>query len=141
MSGAAHHAQEVDALPKTVVRTDAAPRPGGAYSQAIVVGSFVFTAGVTPVDPATGRVVEGDVEAQTEQTLRNLDAILRAAGSGLEHAVKATVHLADVRRDYVAFNRAYERLMPDPKPARTTVGSDLRGVLVEIDLVAEIPSR
>jgi 2-iminobutanoate/2-iminopropanoate deaminase len=135
-----YHAQEVHALAKTVVRTDAAPRPGGAYSQAVVVGSLVFTAGVTPVDPATGRVVEGDVEAQTEQTLRNLEAILRAAGSGLEHAVKATVHLADVRRDYAAFNRAYERIMPDPKPARTTVGSELRGVLVEIDLVAEIPS-
>jgi 2-iminobutanoate/2-iminopropanoate deaminase len=126
-------------MAKIPVTADNAPRPGGAYSQALIVGSLVFTAGVTPVDPATGKVVEGDVAAQTEQVLHNLDAILQAAGSGLAHAVKATVHLQDLRRDFAAFNEAYSRLMPDPKPVRTTVGSDLRGVLVEIDLVAERP--
>jgi 2-iminobutanoate/2-iminopropanoate deaminase len=125
---------------KTPVHTEDGPRPGGAYSQAIVVGQLVFTSGITPVDPATGKVVDGDVRAQTEQVLRNLDTILKAAGSGLAHAVKATVHLQDLRRDFVAFNEAYAQAMPDPKPVRTTVGSDLRGVLVEIDLVAEIPS-
>ncbi len=125
-------------MAKKSVHTDEAPRPGGAYSQAIVVGSLVFTSGITPVDPATGKVVEGDVGVQTERVLRNLDAILKAAGSGLEHAVKATVHLQNLG-DFPTFNEAYARLMPDPKPVRTTVGSDLRGVLVEIDLVAEIP--
>lgn len=127
-------------MAKTPVHTEDGPRPGGAYSQAIVVGQLVFTSGITPVDPATGKVVDGDVRAQTEQVLRNLDTILKAAGSGLAHAVKATVHLQDLRRDFVAFNEAYAQAMPDPKPVRTTVGSDLRGVLVEIDLVAEIPS-
>ena len=126
-------------MAKTPVETESAPRPGGAYSQAMVVGPLVFTSGITPVDPSTGKVVAGDVGVQTEQVLRNLDAILKAAGSGLEHAVKATVHLQDLRGDFVRFNEAYGRLMPDPKPVRTTVGSDLRGVLVEIDLVAEIP--
>jgi 2-iminobutanoate/2-iminopropanoate deaminase len=105
----------------------------------MVVGSLVFTSGITPVDPATGKVVDGDVRAQTEQVLKNLDTILKAAGSGLAHAVKATVHLQDLRRDFPAFNETYGRLMPDPKPVRTTVGSELRGVLVEIDLVAEVP--
>lgn len=125
-------------MAKEAVHTQDGPRPGGAYSQAMVVGPLVFTSGVTPVDPATGKVVDGDVAVQTERVLRNLEAILRAAGSGLEHAVKATVHLADLKRDFVAFNETYARIMPDPKPVRTTVGSDLRGVLVEIDLVAEV---
>lgn len=125
-------------MAKEAVHTQDGPRPGGAYSQAIVVGPLVFTSGVTPVDPATGKVVDGDVAVQTERVLRNLEAILQAAGSGLEHAVKATVHLADLKRDFVAFNETYARIMPDPKPVRTTVGSDLRGVLVEIDLVAEV---
>ena len=124
-------------MSKTPIETADAPRPGGAYSQAIVVGSLVFTAGVTPVDPATGQLVLGGVEAQTEQVIKNLEAILKAAGSSLDRAVKATVHLANLERDYVPFNQTYSRLMPDPKPVRTTVGSALRNVLVEIDLVAE----
>jgi len=124
-------------MAKLPVHTDAAPNPGGAYSQAMVVGNLVFTAGVTPTDPATGTSVDGDVTVQTEQVLRNLQAILEAAGSGLDRTVKATVHLADLDRDFAAFNAAYARIMPDPKPVRTTVGSDLRGILVEIDLVAE----
>lgn len=124
-------------MSKMPVETPNAPRPGGAYSQAIVVGPLVFTAGITPVDPATGQLVPGGVDAQTEQVLKNLDAILQAAGSSLDRAVKATVHLANLERDFVAFNATYSRLMPDPKPVRTTVGSALRNVLVEIDLVAE----
>jgi reactive intermediate/imine deaminase len=99
-------------MAKTPVETESAPRPGGAYSQAMVVGPLVFTSGITPVDPSTGKVVAGDVGVQTEQVLRNLDAILKAAGSGLEHAVKATVHLQDLRGDFVRFNEAYGRLMP-----------------------------
>lgn len=124
-------------MSKMPVESENAPRPGGAYSQAIVVGSLVFTSGITPVDPATGQLVPGGVEAQTEQVLRNLDAILQAAGSSLDRAVKATVHLANLERDFVTFNQTYARIMPDPKPVRTTVGSALRNVLVEIDLVAE----
>ena len=127
-------------MAKTAVHTEEGPRPGGAYSQAMVLGTLVFTSGITPVDPATGKVVVGDVTVQTERVLKNLDVILQAAGSGLQHALKATVHLQDLRRDFAAFNETYARIMPDPKPVRTTVGSELRGVLVEIDLVAEIPS-
>lgn len=124
---------------KQAVSTLGAPRPSGAYSQGIRSGGFVFTAGVGPQDPGTGAIVGGDVETQTRRVLVSLAAILEAAGTDLAHSVKATVHLADVARDFAGFNRVYEELMPDPKPVRTTVGSTLKGILVEIDLVAECP--
>lgn len=127
-----------DVLAKSPVQSSSAPRPGGAYSQGVVVGNFVFTSGVVAADPATGALVEGGIEAQTQRVLSSLAAILEAGGSSLERTVKATVHLADVGRDFTAFNSVYSRMMPDPKPVRTTVGSTLgQGVLVEIDLVAE----
>lgn len=126
---------------KRAVQTTGAPRPGGAYSQGIVSGSLVFTAGVGPQDPATGTVVGSDIETQTRQVLTNLAAILQAAGTDLAHAVKATVHLANLERDFAGFNRVYAEMVPDPKPVRTTVGSTLKGILVEIDLVAELPEE
>jgi 2-iminobutanoate/2-iminopropanoate deaminase len=125
------------AMARQPIQTEAAPRPSGAYSQAIVVGNLVFTAGVGPHDPSTGKPVDGGIEAQTERTLRNLEAILQAAGSGLDRVVKATVHLAHLDRDFAAFNAVYARMVPDPKPVRTTVGSTLKNILVEIDFVAE----
>ena len=124
---------------KRAVVTEGAPKPGGAYSQGVIVGNLVFTAGVGPQDAATGKVVGEDAETQTRQVLRSLAAILEAAGTDLAHTVKATVHLANLERDFASFNRAYEEMMPDPKPVRTTVGSTLKGILVEIDLVAERP--
>lgn len=117
------------------VTTDDAPAPKGTYSQAIRAGDFVYTSGFGPHDPRTGEVVGSDVAAQTTQTLRNVDAALRAAGSALSAAVKMTVHLADLG-DFAAFDAVYRAAMTEPYPVRTTVGSTLAGILVEIDAVA-----
>ncbi|MCY4369229.1 MAG: Rid family detoxifying hydrolase [bacterium] len=123
---------------KQEIRTDGAAAPMGPYSQGIRVGDLVFTAGMGPLDPETGKVVGDTIEEQTELTIDNLAAVLEAAGTSLDHAVKATVHLQDPG-DFAAFNRVYERRFGDPKPVRTTVGSELLGIMVEIDLVAVIP--
>jgi 2-iminobutanoate/2-iminopropanoate deaminase len=125
---------------KQPIHSDAAPKPGGPYSPAMRVGDLVFTAGQGPIDPVTGAVVGETIEEQAELTIDNLSALLEAAGTSLEHAIKATVHLADLA-DFQAFNAVYERRFPDPKPVRTTVGSRLLGIMVEIDLIAEIPEK
>ncbi|MFI2713889.1 RidA family protein [Micromonospora sp. NPDC018662] len=119
------------------VQTDQAPAPAGAYSQALVVHGMIYTAGMGPADPTTGTLVGDDIETQTTQVLRNLDAVLRAGGSSLARVVKVTVHLADLA-DFAGFDRAYRRMMAEPYPVRTTVGSTLAGILVEIDCVATV---
>ena len=91
--------------------------------------------GWAPSTRETRQVVGDTIEEQTELTIDNLSAVLEAAGTSLDHAVKATVHLQDLG-DFAAFNRVYERRFGDPKPVRTTVGSNLLGIMVEIDLVA-----
>lgn len=111
-----------------------APAPAGPYSQGIGVGPFVFVAGQGPMDVQTGTVPDG-IEAQTENVLRNLEAILRGAGCSLADVVKVTAHLADLQ-DFAAFNAVYQRYFPEPWPVRTTVGSSLMGILVEIDVIA-----
>jgi len=121
------------------IRTDAAPTPGGAYSQGIAAGEFVFTAGQGPNDPATGAVVGEDVATQTRRTLDNIAAILAADGLGLEHVVKVTAHLRELRRDFAAYDAVYREYFTEPYPVRTTVGSDLMNILVEIDVVARRP--
>jgi len=121
------------------VRTDQAPAPGGAYSQAIVAGGFLYTAGISPDDPATGQIVGDTIEEQTRQVMANLAAVLAAHGLDFGHVVKTTVHLQDVHRDRPGFNQAYETWLNPPYPARTTVGSELAEGLVEIDLVAVCP--
>lgn len=113
-----------------------APKPGGAYSQGIVAGGFLYTAGVGPQDPGTSRVVGETIEAQTKQTMRNLTAILAAQGLRCSNVVKATVHLSDPVRDFKGFNSVYESFLAEPYPARTTVGSALLNILVEIDIIA-----
>ena len=121
---------------KTPIETTAAPTPVGAYSQGVAWGELVFTAGQAAIDRETGKVIEGDIDAQTRQTVANVAEVLRAAGVDLADVVKATVHLADLT-DFPAFDRAYRSVMPEPLPARTTVGSQLaEGVMVEIDVVA-----
>ncbi len=120
------------------IRTSGAAAPAGPYSQGIRVGNLVFTAGMGPLDPETGKIAGDTIEEQTELTLDNLSAVLEEAGTSLEHAVKATVHLADLG-DFAAFNRVYQQRFGDPKPVRTTVGSELMGIMVEIDLVAVVP--
>ncbi|GAA2594092.1 Rid family detoxifying hydrolase [Dactylosporangium fulvum] len=120
------------------IRTDRAPAPAGAYSQGLLVNGLLFTAGMGPADPVTRELVGRDVEEQTVQVLRNLDEVLRAGGSSLSRVVKVTVHLADLA-DFAAFDRTYRRLMSEPYPVRTTVGSALAaGMLVEIDCVAAV---
>lgn len=119
---------------KRAIRTDAAPPPAGPYSQAVAAGPWLFVAGQTPRDPATGRIPEG-VEAQTHQGLRNIRAILAAAGFGFADVVKSTVHLADMA-DFEAFNAVYRQYFEEPLPARTTVASGLHGFRVEIDVIA-----
>lgn len=122
-------------MPKQALLTEKAPAPGGPYSQALRAGDFIFTAGTGPWDPQTRAVVGTTIEEQTERTLENLKAILEAGGATLSDVVKTTVHLSDLSH-FAAFNQVYARYFPDPKPARTTVGSQLSGILVEIDAVA-----
>lgn len=123
---------------KRAVLTAGAPTPGGPYSQAIVAGGFVFLAGQRPQHPETGQVPDG-VQAQTEQVLRNIAAVLDAAGCGLGDVVKVTAHLADIG-DFEAFNSVYRKYFTEPYPARTTVASTLRGISVEIDVIATVPT-
>lgn len=122
--------------PKQPIHSDGAVTPRGAYSQAIRRGNIIMTAGLGPQDAVTGRVVGEDIEAQTRQVLASLRAVLREAGAGFEDVIKVTVHLQHLERDFPAFNRVYGEVMPEPWPARTTVGSTLAGILVEIDMVA-----
>jgi reactive intermediate/imine deaminase len=128
-------------MTKRIVTTPNAPAPAGAYSQAIVVegnGKVVFAAGTLPLDPVTGKVSGETIEEQTEQVLRNIEAILKEAGASLTDVVKVTVHLDDVRR-FSGFNSVYEKFFSGPKPARTTVGSQLGlDVMVEIDVIAAV---
>jgi 2-iminobutanoate/2-iminopropanoate deaminase len=122
-------------MPCIAIHTDDAPTPKGTYSQALRVGNLIFTCGFGPHDPRTGEIVGADVGEQTEQALRNVDAALRAAGSSLGSAVKMTVHLADLG-EFAAFDAVYRQKVAEPYPVRTTVGSTLAGILVEIDAVA-----
>ncbi|PSR26069.1 MAG: reactive intermediate/imine deaminase [Sulfobacillus benefaciens] len=118
------------------IQTAKAPAPGGAYSQGIQAGSIVFTAGLGPIDPETGGVVGETVEEQTRQVMLNLKAILEEAGLGLNRVIKTTVHLQNLEQDFAGFNEIYESFFEPPYPVRTTVGSTLKGILVEIDMVA-----
>jgi 2-iminobutanoate/2-iminopropanoate deaminase len=121
-----------------VVSTGDAPGAIGPYSQAIKVGSLVFTAGQIPLDPATGKLVEGDISAQTERVLRNLAAILTAAGSSLGRVVKTTCFLANLD-DFAKFNAVYGQHFGDNRPARSTVQVSRlpAGASVEVECVAE----
>ncbi len=114
-----------------------APTPGGPYSHAVSAAGLLFLSGQRPVDPATGDLVVG-VEAQSRQVLTNLMTVLEGCGCTAADVVKVQVHLADIA-DFAVFNAVYTEFFTHPYPARTTVGSALRGILVEIDLVAALP--
>jgi 2-iminobutanoate/2-iminopropanoate deaminase len=119
------------------ITTDQAPRAIGPYSQAIATESLVFTAGQIALDPSSGEVVGKSTADQTDRVLRNLAAVLTAAGSGLEQVVKTTVYLADMA-DFPAMNEVYARHFGSHKPARSTVQAAglPKGVRVEIDVIA-----
>jgi len=124
-------------LPKKHYQTANAPTPIGPYSQAVASGGLLFVSGQIPLDPATNELVEGDIEVQTEQVLKNLMAILREAKAGPEHVVKATVFLRDLQ-DFPRMNEVYARYFGKEPPARSTVQAAAlpRGVAVEIDVIA-----
>ena len=119
------------------VHTEKAPAAIGPYSQGVVAGNLLFTAGQIALDPATGQIVQGDVTIQTERVMRNLTAVLESAGASWADVVKTTVYLQDMA-DFPRVNEVYGRMIGDARPARSTVQvSGLpRGVLVEIDAVA-----
>jgi 2-iminobutanoate/2-iminopropanoate deaminase len=119
------------------VATEHAPQAIGPYAQAVAVNGLVFTAGQIPLDPTTMQVVEGGIAEQTEQVMRNLSAVLKAAGLSLDQVVKTTVFLQDMT-DFGAMNEVYGRHFGTHRPARSTVavGGLPRGVRVEIEMVA-----
>lgn len=121
------------------VSTTGAPKAIGPYSQAVVEGGFLFTAGQVPLDPATGKLVEGGLEASAERVLDNLEAILREAGLSFADVVKTTVYLTRAD-DFAAMNAVYARRMGDHRPARSTVivAALPAGAPLEIDLVARV---
>ena len=124
-------------MPKQAIQTDKAPAPGGAYSQGLRAGDFIFVAGTLPRDPQTGEVAS-TIEAQAHQVMKNIQAILEAGGATLNDVVKTTVHLSDLTL-FQSFNEVYSSYFNDPKPVRTTVGSQLASnILVEIDVVAYV---
>ena len=118
-----------------------APAALGPYSAAVRVGELIFTSGQIPADPATGELAPGGIAEQTEQSLKNLSAVLEAAGSGLDQVIKTTCFLTDMA-DFAAFNAAYGKYFSQHKPARSTVAVKAlpKGALVEIECVAEYHS-
>ena len=124
---------------RTAVTTNQAPEALGPYSQAIVAGDLVFCSGMAGIDPATGAAADG-IEAQTEQALVNLAAVLKAAEASMDDVVKTTIFYAEVD-DFGRVNEVYARHMPDPPPARSAPANARlpRGLLVSIEAIAVIP--
>jgi 2-iminobutanoate/2-iminopropanoate deaminase len=122
---------------KKVVQTQEAPGAVGPYSQAVVAGGFVWVSGQIPLDPRTGALIEGDIEAETRRVLANVAAVLEAAGSSLGRVVRATVYLTDLG-EFARMNRIYAESFPERPPARVTVEVSAlpKGARIEIDAVA-----
>ncbi|MEM6529788.1 MAG: RidA family protein [Chloroflexota bacterium] len=119
--------------------TEHAPAAVGPYSQGVTANGFIFTAGQVPLDPATGKLVEGDIQVQARQSLTNVQAILEAAGTSMANVVKATVFLADIG-DFAAVNEVYAEFFEEPYPARSAleVANLPLGAQVEIEVVATL---
>lgn len=126
-------------MTRQVVSTNNAPQAIGPYSQAIVANGFVFCSGTAGIDPATGVAPDG-IEEQTELALRNLDAVLSAAGASMANLVKTTIYYANVD-DFASINAIYARFMPDPPPARSAPANVAlpRNLLISIDAIAVLP--
>ena len=124
-------------MDRVVVSTDEAPAAVGPYSQAIIAGDFVYTAGQLSLDPKTGELLGEGIGAQTRQTMENLKNVLEAAGTSLDRVVKTTIYLTDIG-NFAEMNAVYAEFFPSDPPARSTVeiGPLPKGALVEIDAVA-----
>ncbi len=124
---------------KQIVKTQKAPAAIGPYSQAVRVGSLLFTSGQIPINPATGQMVEGGIKEQTRQSLLNVEAILQEAGLTMGNVVKTTVFMADMN-DFADMNAIYAEFFSEPYPARSAVAVKTlpKGALVEIEVVAEV---
>jgi 2-iminobutanoate/2-iminopropanoate deaminase len=125
---------------RDAVATERAPGAIGPYSQAIRAGGLLFVSGQVALDPDTGRIVEGDIAAQTERVMQNLEAILSAAGASLQSVVRTTVYLADMN-EFAAMNEVYGHFFDTPAPARSTVQVSRlpRDARIEIDAIALLP--
>lgn len=124
-------------MERRIIHTDNAPKAIGPYSQAVRTGEFIFTAGQIPLDPATMKLVEGDITIQTRRALTNLSNVLEAAGSSLSRVLKTTVFLADFG-DFAAMNAVYAEFFGEQPPARSTIQAAKlpAGALVEIEAIA-----
>ena len=129
-------------MKKKIIHTDDAPAAVGPYSQAVKIGELVYTAGHIPLDPATGKMVEGDVQVQTDRALQNLQAVLKEAGSSLKNVVKTTVFLQNMA-DFAAMNEVYGRYFDKKPPARSAVevAALPLGAQVEIEAVALVKKK
>ncbi|TXJ46834.1 RidA family protein [Brachyspira pilosicoli] len=119
---------------KIEIHTDNSPQPAGPYSQCILAGDFVFVAGQRPENPIT-KEIPNDIKLQTKQCIENIKSILEEAGSSLENVVKSNVYLSDIKY-FNDMNEIYSSLFPKPFPTRTTIGVNLRNILVEIEVMA-----
>ena len=124
-------------MEKEIIRSDSAPAPIGPYSQAVAAGEFIFCSGQIPLDPVTNALVTGDIRVQAERVLDNLKAVLEAAGSGLDRAVKITVYLKDMN-DFAALNQVFEGRFKTHPPARAVVQVTAlpKNASIEVDLIA-----
>jgi 2-iminobutanoate/2-iminopropanoate deaminase len=124
-------------MPKKHVTSTQAPKPIGPYSQGVIAGGLLFVSGQIPLDPATDQFVPGDIEAQTEQVLKNILAILKEAKMGPENVVKSTVYLADLA-DFPRMNEVYARYFGKEPPARSTIQAAAlpKGARIEVDVIA-----
>jgi len=127
-------------MAKRKIETTSEPQPIGAYSQGMRVGDFIFVSGQGPFDPSSGELCGGSIEEQTARTLGNIKSVLEAGGATMADVVKVTAHLSDMSL-FDRYNRTYSSYFPDPKPARTTVGAQLLGNLVEIDAIAYVKPK
>ena len=126
-------------MEKRIIHTEQAPTPVGPYSQAVRIGDFLYTAGQVALDPKTGKFLSGEIEEETERTLKSLQAILKADGLSMANVVKTTVYLADLSH-FARMNTVYEKFFGQSKPARSCVqvAALPKGAKIEVDAVASI---
>jgi 2-iminobutanoate/2-iminopropanoate deaminase len=127
-------------MPKQQLTITTGASSTGSYSPGLRVGDFIFVSGQVPRDPATGQIVGETIEEQTAQVLENIKAILEAGGASLADVVKVSAHLSDLSH-FERYNKVYVTYFSEPKPTRTTVGSQLLGFLVEIDAIAYVGDK